>query len=231
MFVTLSLLSILNSHERGNVTKNNWLENKKPFSKILKLFQWFSFLYFMLLDAGIFELFYGLMLTCPADFFKMVGCYKSVSFIYIWREIFASPTGQRLKPNEANMAGIEALRLASAPYAVFTWHINNRCSTRQMFKYCIINGQECFIPDKTRTARVYCFKNEPFRKFIDVNILKIDLVWAVKSRKKFIENGKRSLPHIKTLVKHVFLLFYLRELLMSLWIKFNEIFCMQDENE
>ena len=36
---------------------------------------------------------------------------------------------------------------------------------------------ECFIPDKTRTASLlYGFKNEPFRKFIDVNILKIDLV-------------------------------------------------------
>ena len=35
------------------------------------------------------------------------------------------------------------------------------------------------------------FKNEQFRKFIDVKILKIDLVWDVKSNKKFIENGKR----------------------------------------
>ena len=48
------------------------------------------------------------------------------------------------------------------------------------------------MPDKTRTASLlYGFKNEPFRKFIDVNILKIDLVWAIKSRKKFIGNGKR----------------------------------------
>ena len=59
------------------------------------------------------------------------------------------------------------------------------------------------------------FKNEPFRKFIDVNILKIDLVSAVKSSKKFIENGKRALSHINTLIKHVFLLFYPHELLMS----------------
>ena len=36
---------------------------------------------------------------------------------------------------------------------------------------------------------LYGFKNKPFRKFIDVKILKIDLVWAIKSRKKFIENG------------------------------------------
>ena len=43
--------------------------------------------------------------------------------------------------------------------------------------YCIINEQECFIPDKTRTASLlYGFKNEPFRKFVDVKILKIDLV-------------------------------------------------------
>ena len=36
---------------------------------------------------------------------------------------------------------------------------------------------ECFIPDKTRTASLLNgFKNEPFRKFIDVKMLKIDLV-------------------------------------------------------
>ena len=75
---------------------------------------------------------------------------------------------------------------------------------------------ECFIPDKTRTASLLNgLKNEPFRKFIDVKILKIDLVWAVKSSQKYIENGKRALSHIKTLIKHVFLLFYLHELLMS----------------
>ena len=57
---------------------------------------------------------------------------------------------------------------------------------------------ECFIPDKTRTASLllYGFINEPFRKFLDVKILKIDLVLAVKSRTKFIENGKRSLIFI-----------------------------------
>ena len=36
---------------------------------------------------------------------------------------------------------------------------------------------KCFIPDKTRAASLLNgFKNEPFRKFIDVNILKIELV-------------------------------------------------------
>ena len=42
-----------------------------------------------------------------------------------------------------------------------------------------------FIPDKTRTASLLNgFKNKPFWKFIDIKILKIDLVWAVKSSKK-----------------------------------------------
>ena len=77
---------------------------------------------------------------------------------------------------------------------------------------------EGFIPDKTRTASLLNgFKNESFRKFIDENIFKIDLVWAVKSSRKYIENGKRALSHIKTLIKHVFLLFYLHKLLMSFW--------------
>ena len=55
--------------------------------------------------------------------------------------------------------------------------------------------------------------------------MKIDLVWAVKSSKKYIENGKRALSHIKTLIKHVFLLFYLHELLMNFWsnISFSDL--------
>ena len=86
------------------------------------------------------------------------------------------------------------------------------------FMYYLINEQECFIPDKTRTASLLNgFKNEPFRKFIDVKILKIDLVCALKSSKKYIENGKRALSRIKTLIKHAFLLFYLHELLMSFY--------------
>ena len=66
-----------------------------------------------------------------------------------------------------------------------------------LYEFCLYNSggtffAECFIPDKTRTASLLNdFKSEPFRKFIDVNILKIDLVWAVKPSKKFIENSKR----------------------------------------
>ena len=80
------------------------------------------------------------------------------------------------------------------------------------------NSKDVEIIDKTRTASLLNgYKNEPFRKFIDVNILKIDLVWAVKSSRKYIENGKRALSHIiKDIIKHVFILFYLHELLMSL---------------
>ena len=48
------------------------------------------------------------------------------------------------------------------------------------------------MTDKTRTASLLNgLKNETFRKFTDVKILKIELVWVVKSSKKFIENGKR----------------------------------------
>ena len=94
--------------------------------------------------------------------------------------------------------------------------------------YCLINEQECFIrykltrgnsrvfyTYKTRTASLLKgFKNEPFRKFICVKILKIDIVWAVKSRKKFFENGKRV----------GVLLFYPYELLMSFWNILWDIF-------
>ena len=46
-----------------------------------------------------------------------------------------------------------------------------------MFCQVYLAIAECFIPDETRTASLlYGFKNEPFRKFIDVKILKIDLV-------------------------------------------------------
>ena len=37
---------------------------------------------------------------------------------------------------------------------------------------------------------------------------------------KFIENGKRSLSRIKTLIKHVFLLSYLRELYINEFLKY-----------
>ena len=41
--------------------------------------------------------------------------------------------------------------------------------TMKVIMYCLINEQECFIPDKTRNASLLNgFKNEPFRKFIDV---------------------------------------------------------------
>ena len=43
--------------------------------------------------------------------------------------------------------------------------------------FVVIHVAEHFIPNKTRTASLfYGFKNESFRKFIDVKILKIDLV-------------------------------------------------------
>ena len=85
------------------------------------------------------------------------------------------------------------------------------------------------MADKTRTASsLHGFKNEPFRKFIDVNILKIDLVWAVKSRKKFIENGKRVFITYKDIIKHVFVLFYLRELFMSFWMLFAVNFAYEN---
>ena len=59
-------------------------------------------------------------------------------------------------------------------------------------------SKHTFIPDKTRTASLLNrLKNEPFRKFIDEEILKMDLVWLVKSSKKFIENEKRVLSIYK----------------------------------
>ena len=41
-----------------------------------------------------------------------------------------------------------------------------------------------------------------------------------KIQEEIYRNGKRSLSLIKTLIKHVFLLFYLRELLMSFRMMF-----------
>ena len=53
--------------------------------------------------------------------------------------------------------------------------------------------QQCFIrPDKARAASVLNgFKNEPFYEFIGEVILKINLIWEVKTSEKFIKNSER----------------------------------------
>ena len=63
-----------------------------------------------------------------------------------------------------------------------------------------------------------------FCKFIDVKILKFDLVWAVKNNKIFIENGKRVSSTYKDIIKHRFIFFYIYELLMPFWIKIKASF-------
>ena len=51
---------------------------------------------------------------------------------------------------------------------------------------------ESFRPNKTRAASVLNgFKNEPFSEFLGEVILKINLVWDVKSSEKFIKNSER----------------------------------------
>ena len=61
-----------------------------------------------------------------------------------------------------------------------------------------------FIPDKTQTASLlYGFKNEPFPKFIDVNILKIDL--DRKQQAFYIIYHIHVYIYIKTLIKHVYI--------------------------
>ena len=60
------------------------------------------------------------------------------------------------------------------------------------------------------------FKNKPFRKFIDVKILKIDLVHVSRKTQEEIYRKRQAFfITYKDIIKHVFILFYLRELLMS----------------
>ena len=62
--------------------------------------------------------------------------------------------------------------------------------------------------------------------------MKIILIWEVKSIAKFIKNSGRVFIKYKDIIKYGFLLFYLRELLMSLgskiriliWIKLTIIY-------
>ena len=58
-----------------------------------------------------------------------------------------------------------------------------------------------------------CFKNEPFYEIIGEVILKMNLIWDVKISEKFVKNSERVFITytVKTLIKHVFLLFYPRE--------------------
>ena len=49
-------------------------------------------------------------------------------------------------------------------------------------------------------------------------ILKIGSVWTEKFKVKVYANQEKSLSGLKTLIKNVFLLNFLHELLMSFWI-------------
>ena len=77
---------------------------------------------------------------------------------------------------------------------------------------------------KTRAASVLNdFKNEPFYEFIgEVKKMKINFIWDVKTSEKFTLSASVSLSHIRTLIKHGFILFYFYELLMSFWRLFRE---------
>ena len=129
----------------------------------------------------------------------------SLSAAYI---IISSSSHLRTWPYHLNL-------LSCTLSLICTTHTSLCTSSFIILSNCLLIA-ECSIPDKTRTASLlYGLKNEPFRKFIDVKSLKIDLVWAVKSRKIFFENGKRVFK--ETLIKQVFRPFYLRELWMSFW--------------
>ena len=58
--------------------------------------------------------------------------------------------------------------------------------------YSLKHEQQCFRPDKTRAASVLNgFKNEPLYEFLGEVILKINLIWEVKTSEKFIKNIER----------------------------------------
>ena len=74
----------------------------------------------------------------------------------------------------------------------------------------------CFICDKTRlTSVLNGFKNSQLDLRIGEVILKIGSVSTEKFKVKVYANQEKSLSHIKTLIKNVFLLSFLHELLMS----------------
>ena len=99
--------------------------------------------------------------------------------------------------------------------------------------YSLKHEQQCFSKQKTIKAividrlkhvlRVFwtaLFAASVLNEFIGEVILKINfnLIWDVKTSEKFIKNSERVFNHI---IKHGFLLFYLRELLMSFCRRFS----------
>ena len=61
-------------------------------------------------------------------------------------------------------------------------------------------------------------KNDPSYEFIGEVILKISIVYAEKIKAEVYVNQDKSLSNLQTLIKHSFLLYFPRELLMNFLI-------------
>jgi hypothetical protein len=89
---------------------------------------------------------------------------------------------------------------------IWSWRIKQKC--QQKARVCISDTD----PGATVLAHL---KNDPSYEFIGEVIFKINIVKAEKIKAEVYVNQDKSLSDLQTLIKHSFLLYFPRELLMN----------------
>jgi hypothetical protein len=76
-------------------------------------------------------------------------------------------------------------------------------------------GESLCIRNRSDAHVLLYLKNDPSYEFIGEVILKINIVQAEKIKAEVYVNQDKSLSDLQTLIKHSFLLYFPRELLMN----------------
>ncbi len=84
-------------------------------------------------------------------------------------------------------------------------------------------GESLYIRYRSDANVLSYLKNDPSYEFIGEVIFKINIVKAEKIKAKVYVNQDKSLSDLQTLIKHSFLLYFPRELLMNFLSIFKDV--------
>ena len=90
-------------------------------------------------------------------------------------------------------------------------------------------GESLYIRYRSDANVLSYLKNDPSYEFIGEVIFKINIVKAEKIKAKVYVNQDKSLSDLQTLIKHSFLLYFPRELLMN-FLKINNHLMLKATN-
>ena len=85
-------------------------------------------------------------------------------------------------------------------------------------------GESLYIRYRSDANVLSYLKNDPSYEFIGEVIFKINIVKAEKIKAKVYVNQDKSLSDLQTLIKHSFLLYFPRELLMN-FLRVHKMCC------